>query len=154
MSTRTPQEAVKAACALIGGQRPLARALGITQQTIRGWIAGDAPVPAKQAARIEHLTAGAVPAFETCPSVPWHLQIAKPVPAHLQAAIALCRDQGDARIKALCDAYEAGFGGKTPKFLREFVEKADPSVQAGAANMARKIDDDIYRSGLRPPTIP
>ena len=65
MSTRTPQEAVKAACALIGGQRALARALDLTQQTVRGWIAGDAPVPAKQAARIEHLTAGAVPAFET-----------------------------------------------------------------------------------------
>ena len=123
MSTRTPQEAVKAACALIGGQRALARALDLTQQTVRGWIAGDAPVPAKQAARIEHLTAGAVPAFETCPSVPWHLQIAKPVPPELVEALAVCRDHGDPLLRAQCSAYEAGLRGVTPKFLRDV---ADP----------------------------
>lgn len=72
MSTRTPEEAVKAACDMLGSQRALAALLGVAPPTVNEWVLGTKPVPAAQAPHIEYLTSGAVPCEETCPKVPWH----------------------------------------------------------------------------------
>jgi hypothetical protein len=53
-------------------------------------------------------------------------------------------DRGKAMRRAITGAAAAYEPPKLPH----------PSVQAGAANMARKIDDDIYHAGLKPSTAP
>ena len=72
MTQRTPQEAIKAACDMLGSQRALAASLGVSPPTVNEWVLGTKPVPAAQAPHIEYLTSGAVPCEETCPKVPWH----------------------------------------------------------------------------------
>lgn len=58
-------EAVRKACALLGNQAALARALEVTPVTVGQWLKPDARtgrhVPPKQCVRIEQLTGGAVP---------------------------------------------------------------------------------------------
>ena len=73
MSTRTPEEAVKAACDLLGSQRALAALLGVAPPTVNEWVLGKSPVPPAQAPHIERLTGGAVRCEETCPKVPWDI---------------------------------------------------------------------------------
>lgn len=64
-------EAVRRACAALGNQAALARALGVTPVTVGQWLKPDArtgrQVPPKQCVRIEHLTQGRVSRRELRP---------------------------------------------------------------------------------------
>jgi DNA-binding transcriptional regulator YdaS (Cro superfamily) len=55
------------ACAALGSQANLARALGVTTSAVTQWVSGRRPVPATHARRIEDFTGGAVGRLELCP---------------------------------------------------------------------------------------
>jgi DNA-binding transcriptional regulator YdaS (Cro superfamily) len=67
----TPSEAVSKAAKLVGSPAELARQLAVKPPTVHQWIDKTRPVPAKRAAEIEILTAGAVTRHQLCPDFPW-----------------------------------------------------------------------------------
>lgn len=79
--TEDPATAVRAAAAIVGSQRALADALGVTPPTVNEWCTGEKPVPPAKAPLIEALTAGRVTCEQVCPKVPWHLVRGTAAPA-------------------------------------------------------------------------
>jgi DNA-binding transcriptional regulator YdaS (Cro superfamily) len=65
------QQAIERACATVGGQANLARAVGVGPQQVWQWCYGYRRVPAERAILIERATAGAVRCEEIRPDVDW-----------------------------------------------------------------------------------
>jgi len=57
---------LKTAISLIGGVTKLARALGVSNQAVHGWMTGAFDMKARHAAKIEELTGGRVEAGAIC----------------------------------------------------------------------------------------
>ena len=55
-----PKQAVRDACALVGGTAALARFLGITSAAVSQWMSGIRRVPAEHCPKIERATGGRV----------------------------------------------------------------------------------------------
>ncbi len=72
MSQKTNHPLVSA-CAILGSQASLARALGVKPPTVNQWINCIRPVPIEQAIEIEHLTDARVTCEQLLPSVNWHV---------------------------------------------------------------------------------
>ena len=64
-------EPIKTACAIVGNQASLAKALGVTPGLIYQWITGHRRVAAEHCPRIEALTNGLVRCETIRPDVPW-----------------------------------------------------------------------------------
>lgn len=56
---------------ILGGISATARALGVTPQAVRFWLAGDRKLPAERALDLERLTAGRVRVEQLRPDVDW-----------------------------------------------------------------------------------
>ncbi len=66
------KKAIALACAHVGGQAALARALGgLTAPTIHQWVDGKRPVPESQCPKIEVLTEGVFTCESLRPDVAW-----------------------------------------------------------------------------------
>jgi DNA-binding transcriptional regulator YdaS (Cro superfamily) len=64
-------QAVKRACSLVGGQAPLASAVGVTVANVSHWATGYRRVPAERAIAVERVTSGQVRVEELRPDIDW-----------------------------------------------------------------------------------
>lgn len=53
----------------LGGQTPAARALGVSQPTVNGWVSGKHGISPLIAMRAEKVTGGMVMAVDLCPAI-------------------------------------------------------------------------------------
>lgn len=75
---------IRRACAVIGSQSELARAVGVTNSMVSQWCTGARPLPLDRAIAIERETGGAVTVEELRPDIDW--QVIRGKPAKEQAA--------------------------------------------------------------------
>lgn len=59
--------AIEKACAAVGSQSKLARALAVSDPTVSQWVKGQRPVPVERCVAIERATAGAVMRWDLRP---------------------------------------------------------------------------------------
>lgn len=64
-------KAITKACAAIGGQAMMARAIKVSPPTVSQWCNGVRPIPAERCPEIERVTGGAVRCEELRPDVDW-----------------------------------------------------------------------------------
>lgn len=64
-------KAISKACAVLGGQAMLARAIGVSPPTVNQWCKGIRPVPAERCPAIERVTGGTVRCEDLRPDVDW-----------------------------------------------------------------------------------
>ena len=65
----TMNEQIKKIIAHFGGQSKAAKALGVSQPTVHGWLMGRHGISPLLALRIERLTGGRFPAVGLCPAL-------------------------------------------------------------------------------------
>ncbi len=64
-------DAIKQAATLMGGQKKLAQALGVTEGMVSHWLHGRNQVTLERAILIERLTGGAVRREQLRPDIAW-----------------------------------------------------------------------------------
>ena len=69
----TTQRAIARAIEIMGGQSPLAEAIGCTQPTISHVLLGRRALSARHAMLVEKATSGAVRVEDLAPDLPWHV---------------------------------------------------------------------------------
>lgn len=69
----TPTSPILTACALLGGQAGMARALDVTPAAVNQWCKGLRSVPAERCPEIERATGGKVRCEELRPDVAWEV---------------------------------------------------------------------------------
>lgn len=65
------KKAISKACAVIGGQAKMARAINVSPPTVNQWCNGVRQVPAERCPAIERATGGTVRCEELRPDVDW-----------------------------------------------------------------------------------